>query len=315
MIHVVCPNPALDRTIYVNEFIQNGVCRAQSSVDLLGGKGFNIILSYLVEKEPPDFCIHTFLGGYTGEYLKQLVQLKEIPSSLTKIKGTTRICSIIVDEIQEHAHLINESGPVIEEQEKTTFINQLLDVVKPNDIVIFSGSLPKGIEDNFYYQLIHMVQEKGAKSILDTSGKFLEEGVKAKPWLTKVNESEFYELVGHSHFNSKEYSIEELLQEFPEERNFIVTRGWKGSIAKFGKDIFQVKLPVVNAKNATASGDIFLGALSIGLANNLAFEDALLKASTYSLSNCLYWYPHIELSDVENYKSKIKVEKIGGENL
>jgi tagatose 6-phosphate kinase len=315
MIHVVCPNPALDRTIYVNEFIQNGVCRAKSSVDLLGGKGFNVILSYLIEKEPPDFCIHTFLGGYTGEYLDQLVQLREIPSSVTKIKGTTRICSIIVDETQEHAHLINESGPVIEEEEKITFINQLLDVIKPNDFVIFSGSLPKGIKQNFYYQLIHMVQEKGAKSILDTSGIFLEEGVKAKPWLTKVNESEFYELVGQSHYQSIESPIEDILQELPEEDNFIVTRGGKGSIAKFGKDIFHVKLPVVNAKNATASGDIFLGALSSGLSSNLALEDALIKASTYSLSNCLYWYPHIELSDVENYKSQIIVEKIGGEYL
>ncbi|MEH7493793.1 1-phosphofructokinase family hexose kinase [Neobacillus niacini] len=312
MIHVVCPNPALDRTIYVNKFIQNGVCRAQSSKDLLGGKGFNVILSYLTEKERLDFRIHTFIGGYTGTYLAQLIQQENIPCSVTKINGTTRICSIIVDEAQQHAHLINENGPFIEEDEKSQFIHQLINAVGSGDIVIFSGSLPQGIDEDFYYQLTHTLQEKGAKCILDTSGFSLKEGVKAKPWLVKVNESEFFDLIEKQEHKAEKQDVIESLRNLDLEWNFIVTLGGKGSIAKFDQEIYEVTLPRITAKNATASGDIFLGALSKGLANNLTIEEALIQASTYSLSNCMYWHPHIDLSDVEIYKSQIQITKIGG---
>lgn len=311
LIHVVCPNPALDRTIFLNEFKPNNVNRSNLSIDLLGGKGFNVIRSFLIQDQP-SFVVHSFLGGYTGDYLRTLISRNGIKNITTQIKGTSRICSIIVDEKLNQAHVINEGGPSIQEEEKQEFTDNLLNKVKPDDFVIFSGSLPQGLEEDFYYSLISQLQHVGAKCILDSSGNYLDEGVKANPWLVKVNEQEFFELIGKSEDAIINSNLADELKNIELSSHVVVTLGSEGCIAKLDNTLYQVSLPKIKAKNPTASGDIFLGALIKAIANGESPVKALRMASTYSLSNCLYWYPNIAISDVESYKNHIKIFTIGG---
>lgn len=312
MIHVVCPNPALDRTIFLKKFEINGVSRAESSKDVLGGKGFNVIRSYVANQEIPPYIIHTFLGGYTGQHLQALIQKEKVSSMVTKINGTTRTCSIIIDGHQKHTHLINESGPSINKSERELFLKQLFVSINTNDFVLFSGSLPEGLEHNFYATIIEDLEKKGVKCILDSSGSSLTEGVKANPWLIKVNELEFFELIGQPPEKVNANAVEKALRNLDTPSNFIVTLGGEGTIAKFKNNIYKVSLPKIEVKNATASGDIFLGGLTKSLHNGESIEEALQTASLYSLSNCLYWYPNIEMSDINHYKSQIYVTKLGG---
>ncbi|GKU85147.1 1-phosphofructokinase family hexose kinase [Niallia sp. NCCP-28] len=312
MIHVVCPNPALDRTVFLKKFEINGVSRAQFSKDLLGGKGFNVIRSYLIKEKKSSYLIHTFLGGYTGQFLQTLIQKEKVDSIVTEINGTTRICSIVVDEHQKHAHLINESGPSIGKSEAGLFLKRLLTSVNAGDFVLFSGSLPEGLDQNFYAKTIAILEARGAKCVLDSSGPSLAMGIQANPWLIKVNELEFFELIGQLPEKADANSVEKALRELDSSSNFIVTLGGKGTLAKFENAVYKVALPKIEVKNATASGDIFLGGLTKSLHNGESIEKALQTASLYSLSNCLYWYPNIELSDVEYYESQIKVTKLGG---
>ncbi|MGM7719751.1 1-phosphofructokinase family hexose kinase [Metabacillus sp. Hm71] len=311
MIHVVCPNPALDRTIFLNNFYQNGVSRAEKSMDLLGGKGFNVIRSFLVN-ERPSFLVHTFLGGYTGDYLKSMIDDEQIDCIVTPTKETTRICSIIVDQTLRQAHLINESGPKVDRKEKNQFIENLVNQVNQEDYVIFSGSLPGGIDSDFYYNLIDLLEKKGAKCILDSSGVPLTEGVKAEPWLTKVNEFEFLELVDKKDQKPTEEVIVSELKTLSNHENFIVTLGGKGTIAKFDHEIYKIVLPKIQVTNATASGDIFLGALVKELNRSETIEEALRSASAYSLTNCLYWYPKIGVEELDFYTKQIDITKLGG---
>jgi len=306
MIHIICPNPALDRTIFLKNFQVNGVSRANSSSDSLGGKGFNVIRSFLVGP-PVDFTIYSFLGGYTGKYLESLIKESTMNHMITQIMETTRICSIIVDENHKHAHLINEQGPLIHEEEKKKFIDDIISNIKAGDTAIFSGSLPEGLSENFYQSIIEQLNKKNVKSVLDSSGKCLTYGVEAEPWLIKINKDEFAELMG-TDIEDKN-SLKEELTNISSSSNYIITLGSEGCIAKINGKIYEVKLPKVNAKNATASGDIFLGALVKTLINSKNANEALLEASAYSLSNCLYWYPNIASSDIKKYKNKIEVTK------
>ena len=312
MIHVVCPNPALDRTVFLKKFEINGVSRAESTKDLLGGKGFNVIRSYMVKEEITPYLIHTFLGGYTGRYLQALIQEENVDSIVTEINGTTRICSVIVDENQKHAHLINENGPSIDKSERQLFLTRLFDSVNEGDFVLFSGSLPKGLEHDFYAKIIEVLEKRGVKCVLDSSGSSLAKGIKANPWLIKVNELEFFELIGQPPEKADTDSVEKELRDLDSLSNFIVTLGGEGTIAKFENTVYKVSIPKIEVKNATASGDIFLGALTKCLHDGEPIEKALQTASLYSLSNCLYWYPNIELSDVKHYQNQIKQTKLGG---
>ncbi|TFJ91679.1 1-phosphofructokinase family hexose kinase [Lentibacillus salicampi] len=311
MIHVVCPNPALDRSIFLDEFTQDSVNRAKKSIDVLGGKGFNVIRSFLVQNKP-FFQISTFLGGYTGSQLQKMITDAKIDSTVTEIKETTRICSIIVDESSGQVHVINEKGPHIDEDEEKHFVEKLISKVKPNDFAIFSGSLPSNVDKSFYYYLIHELEKKGAKCLLDSSGDYLKEGIKAEPWLVKINKFEFFDLFGSA---KSEHNLESLIEQLNNvtlSSNFIITLGDKGSVAKINKKLYRVEIPTIKAKNPTASGDIFLGAFTKELEKNTDPMEALKTASAYSMANCLYWYPHIEESDIVTYKDKVEVIELGG---
>lgn len=310
MIHVVTLNPALDRTIILKKLYLNGVSRAEFTKDSLGGKGFNVIRSFLVEEEPPPFYIHSFLGGFIGEYLLSLTKKSGINTYITPIQGKTRICSVIVDGTRQDVSLINEEGPYIKEEEKDHFLESLLTNANSGDYVIFSGSLPKGLSTNFYQNAILVLEQKGVKCILDSSGKALFEGARANPWLIKVNKLEFLELIGEK--EGKDHTIETFLREDSSRPNVIVTLGKDGTIAKLDKKIYKVTLPKIEAKNPTASGDIFLGALIKAIYHNVSTKEALRLASAYSISNCLSWFPTVDLEEVNQYKQRIQVEVIGG---
>lgn len=308
MLHVVCPNPALDRTIFLEKFDINGVSRSQQTKELLGGKGFNVIRSYSFQNPNSAFTAHAFLGGYIGKHLQTLADAQNISTTVTPIKENTRICSIIVDNEKGHAHLINEKGPVISASEKQAFEDSLLDSVQLEDYVVFSGSLPDGLPSSFYRDLIVSLQAKGAKCVIDSSGEALAKSIEAKPWLLKVNESEYLELKNKTVSSTKE--IISLLKDDTTLENIIITLGGDGSIAKIHGKCYRITLPYIPAKNATASGDIFLGKLLEALQSNKEIKTALVEASSFAASNCLYWYPHIDMNDVNEMKEQIKTEEL-----
>ncbi|MEK4303018.1 1-phosphofructokinase family hexose kinase [Oceanobacillus sp. FSL K6-0251] len=308
MLHVVCPNPALDRTIFLEKFDVNGVSRSHQAKELLGGKGFNVIRSFSFQNPNSAFTAHAFLGGYIGKHLQTLANDQNISTTVTPIKENTRICSIIVDNEKGHAHLINEKGPVISTPEKQAFEDTLLDSVKPEDYVVFSGSLPGGLSSSFYRDLIISLQDKGAKCVIDSSGEALSKSIEAKPWLLKVNESEYLELKNQTADTTEK--IITLLKNDTALENIIITLGGDGSIAKIHGKCYRVTLPNITAKNATASGDIFLGKLLEAFQSNKEIQTALIEASSFAASNCLYWYPHIDMNDVNEIKEQITLEEL-----
>ena len=75
MIHLVCPNPALDRTVLLSRFKEDVVNRPRQVHENAGGKSFNVayVLNYEKGEEQGNFCIHTMLGGKMGKMVFRLL--------------------------------------------------------------------------------------------------------------------------------------------------------------------------------------------------------------------------------------------------
>lgn len=69
-------------------------------------------------------------------------------------------------------------------------------LVKDASVVAMSGSVPKGLDGSAYQRLVKIVKDAGKPVILDTSGKLLEEGIKAAPTPIKPNIDEIRMLTG-----------------------------------------------------------------------------------------------------------------------
>ncbi|MDK9848071.1 1-phosphofructokinase family hexose kinase [Staphylococcus equorum] len=308
MIHVICPNPALDRTLFLSDFKPNIVNRPTFTKDLLGGKGFNVIRPF-IHSQFNDYIIHTLLGGFIGFSLEKIVSDNNINCQITNIRNNNRVCTITVDEFTHDTYQIYERGPDIQKDEINKFIKNIEQTVKYDDYIIFSGSLPSGINADFYKDAISLLKNKKAKCVLDTSGEYLKKGIEGCPWLVKINDEEFLELVGKQNSGSLE-DIINYVKSFNKVENIIVTLGKKGMIAKFGQQLFKVNQPSINVVNPIASGDIFLGSLIQCISQNSSFIESLKYACSCALTNCLYWYPNLNEEAINKFINEVTVEKI-----
>ena len=67
---------------------------------------------------------------------------------------------------------LNASGPAISETEIADFKAKLTNL-KSGDVVIMSGSLPKGLPSTFYRDLIPLIHAHDADFVIDTTGQAL----------------------------------------------------------------------------------------------------------------------------------------------
>ena len=56
--------------------------------------------------------------------------------------------------------------------------------------MVLSGSIPQGVPDDIYAQLITECNRAGIKTLLDTSGEPLKKGILARPAMIKPNKKE-----------------------------------------------------------------------------------------------------------------------------
>jgi 1-phosphofructokinase/tagatose 6-phosphate kinase len=92
---------------------------------------------------------------------------------------------------------INERGPSVSAREVELFANKLLYLARGAAIVVFAGSLPRGVEPEIYASLIRDLERLDVITVVDTDGEPLRQAVRAEPDVVSPNVLEAEELVGH----------------------------------------------------------------------------------------------------------------------
>lgn len=306
MIHLLCPNPALDRTLLVESYEVGAANRPIEVKDFPGGKSFNVAYAIQQTNLDTSFKIHTLLGGFFGQYVEQLADERAYPLVTTNLETNTRICSIIPNVTNNTVYPLYEKGEEVSSEYVDTFTNQLLDEVENGDILALSGSFLPGFPKDYLEILNKKLQARNVTFCVDTSGEPLKQAYKLNPYLIKINDEELLDIFPDFEGNSVEDYIQ-FLKDNQEQlsQNFIVTIGKAGVVAKIEDNFYHLQSKAIEAKNPIASGDFFFGTLISNLKNNVSTEDALISAIAASTANCLNWYPEFtqeQFSDIkENY--------------
>lgn len=304
MLHLLCPNPALDRTLLTKNYKEGAANRPFEVKDYPGGKSFNV--AYAIQKTYPKakFKIHTLLGGYFGKYVHELAMQRNISLINTNSASNTRICSIIADVNTNLIYPLYEKGNVISQEVVDEYTANLLDDIKDGDLLVLSGSFLPGFPKDYVKILGEKLKDKDIALCVDTSGSPLKYAHKLKPKLIKINDEELLDIFPN--FDGK--TIGDYLHFFKKEWNqlsefFIVTLGKNGVVAKMDNKLYHLKSEDIQAKNPIASGDFFFGVLIGLLENNKSFKNALIGAISASTANCLNWYPEFTDEQFQKIKS------------
>lgn len=310
MILTVTMNPAVDIGYSLEQFHLDTVNRANEITKTPGGKGLNVarVLSQVGE----DVLATGLLGGKIGEFIQDQLNQVGIKHDFSLISGETRNCIAILHEGQQTEIL--ESGPIISDEERKSFLEHFEKLVKQASIISISGSLPKGLPVDFYSKMIEICDRYQKPVVLDCSGEALLEVLKgqAKPTVIKPNTEELSQLLSIEVTGDTSVLKAALDQNlFSGVEWVIVSLGSEGAFAKHIDSYYKVMIPKIEVVNPVGSGDSTVAGITSALYHAESDEELLKKANCLGMLNAQEKQTgHVNMANYSALFESIKVEEV-----
>lgn len=273
MIYTVTFNPSLDYIVSVKDFRPGMTNRTSSELMLAGGKGINvsIVLGNLGIKS----TALGFIAGFTGDEIVRRLHNGGINSEFIKINdGISRI-NIKLKSIDGTE--INGQGPHIDSSHIEQLMNRLRRL-ESGDVLVLAGSIPVGISDNIYKDIMDMLKDKGVQIVVDATSRLLTNVLEYNPFFIKPNQHELGDI-----FNVTLNTQEEVIPYALELKkmgavNVCVSMGGKGAIlvADDG-NVYKAKAPDGILKNSVGAGDSLVAGFLSGWIEKKDYEYAFRK--------------------------------------
>ncbi|GFH42873.1 tagatose-6-phosphate kinase [Lactococcus hodotermopsidis] len=190
MIYTVTLNPSIDFLVRLPEFKVGAVNRMTHDDKFPGGKGINV--SRVLARLDSQSTALGFLGGFTGNFIKERLESEAIATDFVKISADTRINVKIKSDKESE---INGAGPKVSAEERAAFFEKLV-VLLPSDIVVLAGSAPASIGQDFYLEIIQKIKAQGAEFVIDIEGDVLVKSLAYQPLVVKPNNHELSAIYG-----------------------------------------------------------------------------------------------------------------------
>ncbi|HWX97162.1 MAG TPA: 1-phosphofructokinase family hexose kinase [Solirubrobacteraceae bacterium] len=205
MIITVTLNAAIDKSLAVPNFRLGRRHRTVDQRTMAGGKGVNIARTLKALGQP---VIATgFAGGATGTHIVEQLTEESILNDFVRIRDESRTNTSVLDPTTGEQTEINERGPAVTEQEVELFRDKLVYLARGAAIVVFAGSLPRGVEPDLYASLVRDLERMELTTVIDTDGEPLRQAVRAEPDVVSPNVLEAEELVGHEFASEEDRSV------------------------------------------------------------------------------------------------------------
>jgi 1-phosphofructokinase family hexose kinase len=259
MIITVTLNAAIDKSLAVPNFRIGRRHRTVEQRTMAGGKGVNIARTLKMLGQP---VIATgFTGGATGTHIVEQLTEESILNDFVRIREESRTNTSVLDPTTGEVTEINERGPSVSEREVELFRDKLLYLARGAAIVVFAGSLPRGVEPDLYASLIRDLERSDVTTIVDTDGEPLRLAVKAEPDLVSPNVLEAEELIGHEFASEEDRSraIDEIVALGPKEAIMTLPDGCFAGVLVDGQRVLKrARIERLEPIAKRGSGDAFL---------------------------------------------------------
>lgn len=194
MILTLTPNPSVDRTITVAALTRGAVQRATDTRMDPGGKGINVSRVLALHGAATTAILP--IGGAHGRMMLELLADAGTPVRTVPIRGAIR-ANVAIVEPDGTTTKVNEQGPVLDEDEVEAVLAMVEQCYGASiSWVVGCGSLPPGMSEGGYADLVHRIHDRGGRVAVDSSGDPLKRAIPAGPDLIKPNRVELGELVG-----------------------------------------------------------------------------------------------------------------------
>jgi 1-phosphofructokinase family hexose kinase len=273
MIYTLTLNPAVDRELTVPAVEYDSVLRATESRVDFGGKGFNV--SRLLKSLGATSTAVGFVGGRSGELLQHGLQDLGIGTDFVWVAGETRTNISIVTETHDHYIKVNEKGPLVGQASQDELLAKIDAITRPGDWWVLAGSLPPGVDEDFYARIVRVLSEHQAKAVLDTTSESLRLGCAEHPFLVKPNREEAEFLTGLPMDTPAQVAQAAAAIRTMGAQNVVISMGKSGALLQTGIGSWLIGTPSIQEKNPIGAGDSMVGGLVWALTEHFPLREAL----------------------------------------
>lgn len=197
MVLTVTLNPAIDKLLVLKQFRLHKLHRLESnekSIISAGGKGVNIAVNLHTLKDT--VIASGMASGHPGHLLCDELRRQGITTSFIFTEGLTRTNISILDQENETLTEINDFGHAIGTEDLELFLGNYQRLLHRVKIVVLAGSLPRGIPEDTYVEMIRIAKKKGHKVIIHTSPTHLDPCIPTGPQIIIPDMRSYHMLMG-----------------------------------------------------------------------------------------------------------------------
>ena len=280
MILCLCPNPSIDKYIWIKNVQAGRVNRVMKEKSYAGGKGIHVAMG--VRELGEEVTVLGFWDEINGKWIKNQCSNLGIECMGPEVKDWNRICLTFQSEDKFNETEILGRGPDIKEEEFLSFFDTFKRLLNESDFVIMSGSWPKTFNNADYSTFLDLAKEKNKTTFVDRSGELLRKAVDYYPDTIHVSLREGKEL--YREIDSIEQIAESLSGNC---RQTVVTNGEKGFYMHVDNQRLHASVQVKNIISAVGSGDSLLAGLVYARVHSYSVEDTARIAAACGAANCL----------------------------
>lgn len=307
MIHTVLLNPALDVWYNLDELVPGSTRLDVLSQIHPAGKALNVAKVVRVLGEDV-----TVLGVMPENSLAQFRQYCDslgIDSEFLAVEGSVRVNTTIIENEAGQVTHINSASPPLSLRIQDEMIALIQKHQKPGDFWAFCGSLPAGFDNDVYRRMIQDAHKKKCLTLLDTRGKSLKMGSRAKPDMIKPNLAELEMFFGEQVKGVHHIALKgKRLLDMGIPMVFI-SLGADGMIAIAENDCLLCSVPQVNVVDTVGCGDALVAGLIVGRMRHFSFSEMCRFAIACGASNAMHpGAGSVVLDDVWRLMEEIQIE-------
>lgn len=285
MIHVLCPNPAIDKLYTIDDFAAGEDYPGQRPATRFGGKGVNVarVLSQLGAQ----VHLYAFMGEQSEAGFR-LEMEKRCACTFVTVPGACRTTVNIIDRQNDRETVITEAGPMVLQAHVKALLDALEENVQAGDMVCCSGSIIAGAPADIYAQVSRLCGEKGARCALDCNAAALPRSLDgARYALGKPNERELCALLGEERTQQPQRIAALAKRLMPPYGALLISMGAKGGVWIEGEQAYLARVPDLPVVSTVGSGDAALAGALRAMSRGDAPQEALRLAMACGVANAM----------------------------
>ena len=284
-IYTVTLNPALDKTVRIPNFAVDQVNRITWIRQDAGGKGINV--SKVIAKLGGESTAIAVLAGQTGQWIANALVENNIKVQAIAVPGETRTNLKVVDAEGGTNTDINEPGPEVTDSVLEQALVDVISKTSAGDIVVLSGSLPRGASIDTYGHWTSTLRNAGLKVYLDADGAALSAGLEQKPYFTKPNDHELSAMLNRELTNVDEIAAAASEIVAGGIDTVCVSMGGNGAVYATADEVWYASPVKVKVGSTVGAGDSVVAAFAFADARGLSTEDTLRLAMATGAANVM----------------------------